>query len=159
MKITEETKIKDLIRDGCELTSVDTYTDFYGFPKTKLCAGFVITQKPIEKPMFKTEDGLDVFKKNHPKIWWVRTKDNKVGVDMVNVLSDLDLINYKYFKDEAIAIQFSKEAKINLMVEYVNIVQSGCMSECDFSDRECVGAPICKPVVKRLKELEEKLGM
>lgn len=62
------------------------------------------------KPLFTTEDGVEIFKTNHPKLYWVRV-DFKMGVGPKDSLHYPDTVNYKYFTEEGTAIEYVKMNK------------------------------------------------
>lgn len=57
-------------------------------------------------PLFKTEDGVNVYKNNHPVLYWVNKKTFNGGFDHKNSLSDPDTYNYIYFRKKEKAISY-----------------------------------------------------
>jgi hypothetical protein len=58
-------------------------------------------------PLFTTEDGIEVFKTNHPKLYWVKN-NFLTGSDSENSLHNPDTINYKYFSKKENVEEFIK---------------------------------------------------
>ena len=63
-----------------------------------------------EEILSTTEDGVEIFKDNHPELYWVKN-NFLMGSDSENSLHNPDTINYKYFTKKENAEEFIKMNK------------------------------------------------
>jgi len=53
---------------------------------------------PVEKrPLFTTEDGVDIYNRQHPVLYWLEINSDCTGTDDANTIYNPDIVDYKYW--------------------------------------------------------------
>jgi len=107
--------------DGIDVLHLRSHPDWMGTNFYNSYPEYWELVKP--RPLFTTEDGVDIYKNNHPDIFYVNLKSFSMGIDYSNTLCNPDLMNYKYFSTKEKAEEY---IKYNKPMYSINDIKNSC---------------------------------